>query len=139
MAVMKGTSHEEVVKRLALGHNVNVVYVGSVEEGIQKVQTGEVFGFVQDKVLLEKAVHNLKADKNALVFSQDSLSLEPYSLMVQKGDTEMLKLVNASLRASYVSGTARKMMQEWLKPSEIQINHLTSDNFRTPSTENAVF
>jgi len=93
---------------------------------------------VQDKVLIEKGINNLKLDKKIFAFSQEPLSIEPYSIMVKKGDSEMVSLINSSLRSSYSSGQARKIMTKWLEPKQIDINFLTSDNFKTPSTENAV-
>lgn len=138
MAIMKGTSHEEMVQRITRGRSFNVLYVNSIEEGLNKVAKGEAFAFVQDKVLIEKGINNLKLDKKIFAFSQEPLSIEPYSIMVKKGDSEMVSLINSSLRSSYSSGQARKIMTKWLQPKQIDINFLTSDNFKTPSTENAV-
>lgn len=138
IAIMKGTSHEDIVLKLSFGKPGFVSYVNSIEEGLTKVHNGEVFAFVQDKVLLEKGINNLKIDKRQFAFSQEALSVEPYSLMVRKGDTEMVNFVNSSLRQVYKTGQARKMMTQWLEAKNIEINFLTLDNLKTPSTENAV-
>lgn len=138
MAIMKGTSHEDMVNKWGRGDKVNFIYVTSVEDGMKKVKSGEAFGFIQDKVLIEKAINNLKLNKQDFAFSQDSLSLEPYSIMVKKGDTEMLKAVNNSLYGIYSSGEAKKTLTAWLGKSNIDINYLTNDTLKKPSTENAV-
>ncbi len=138
IAIMKGTSHEDIVLKLSLGKPGFVSYVNSIEEGLTKVHNGEVFAFVQDKVLLEKGIYNLKLDKKDFAFSQEALSVEPYSLMVKKGDTEMVNFVNSSLRKVYKNGQAKQIMSQWLEPKNIAVNFLTLDNLKTPSTENAV-
>jgi glutamate/aspartate transport system substrate-binding protein len=138
IAIMKGTSHEEMIQHITLGRSFNVLYVNSIEEGLNKVVNGEVFAFVQDKALIEKGISNLKLDKKMFAFSQEPLSIEPYSIMIQKGDKEMVSFVNSSLKNSYSSGQALKLMNKWLQPKQIEINFLTSDNFKMPSTENAV-
>jgi len=138
IALMKGTSHEEILKKTTRGRSFNVVYVNSIEEGLNKVATGETFAFVQDKALIQKGITNLQLNKNLFSFSQEPLSIEPYSIMMKKGDDEMVSFVNSSLRNAYYSGQARKIMTQWLQPKQIDINFLTSDNFKSPSTENSV-
>jgi glutamate/aspartate transport system substrate-binding protein len=138
MAIMKGTSHEDMVNKWGRGDKISFIYVTSVEEGMKKVKSGEAFGFIQDKVLIEKALNNLQLDKKDFAFSQDSLSLEPYSIMVKKGDTEMLRAVNNSLYGIYSSGEAKKTLASWLGKSNIDMNYLTNDTLKKPSTENAV-
>lgn len=138
MAIMKGTSHEEMIQRITHGRSFNVLYVNSIEEGLNKVSKGEAFAFIQDKALIQKGISNLQFDKNLFSFSQEPLSIEPYSIMIKKGDNEMVSFVNNSLRNAYSSGYARKVMTQWLQPKQIDINFLTSDNFKSPSTENSV-
>ena len=138
MAIMKGTSHEDMIKKSMSGRTLNVLQVHSIEEGLTKVFNGEAFSFIQDKVLIEKGISNLNLDKTKISFFQEPVSIEPYSIMVKKGDTEMLSFVNTYLRQSYSSGQARKILNKWLQPKQISPNYLTVDNFKTPSTENSV-
>ena len=138
VAIMKGTSHEEMINKSLNGRSFNVLHVNSIEEGLTKVFNGEAFAFIQDKVLIEKGISNLNLDKTKLSFFQEPVSIEPYSIMVKKGDTEMLSFVNNYLRQSYSSGQARKILNKWLQPKQISPNYLTVVNFKTPSTENSV-
>lgn len=138
VALMKGSAHEEWVKGWVRGEKINTILVDSVTEGIRKVQSGEAFLFIQDKVLIEKAMFDMKVDKNQFFFSSHSLSLDPYSIMVKKGNTALLNYVNSELRHLYKSGNAKTTLEKYFIPNQMSINHLNNDLFRNPSVENAV-
>lgn len=135
IAVMEGTPHESMVKRWS--ENVTFIKVSSVEEGIKKVKTGEVFAFVQDQFLIE-SVLNKNYDVSQFALSKTTLSVEPYSIAIKKGDNEFKILVNKSLRDLYSKGFAEKSLTAWLKPSNIKMNYLTRDVMYNPVTGVAI-
>lgn len=138
IALMKGSAHEEWVKGWVRGENLSVLHVENVLEGIKKVQSGEAFLFIQDKVLIEKAMKDGNIAKDKFFFSSNSLSLEPYSIMVKKGNTSLLNYVNSELRSYYKSANAKLTMEKYFKANGISVDFLNNDMLRNPSVENAV-
>lgn len=138
VALMKGSAHEEWVKGWARGEKIDIILVENLIDGIKKVQSGEAYVFIQDKVLIEKAMFDMKVDKNQFFFSSHSLSLEPYSIMVRKGNTALLNYVNSELRQFYKTGGAKSTLEKYFVPNNMSINYLNNDLFRNPSVENAV-
>lgn len=138
VALMKGSAHEEWVKNWVQGAKLSVVYVDNIQEGIKQVHSGQAYLFIQDKVLIQKAMNDLKLNKNQFFFSSNSISIEPYSIMVKKGNKGLLSYVNSELRTYYKSGNAKINMEKYFQPNGMTIDYLNNDMLRTPSTENAV-
>lgn len=138
VAIMKDSGQDAVLNKWLSVKSLNFVTVNSVEEGIQKVASGEAFAFMQEKVVGEKAIQDLKLNKDDFVFAFDSISVAPYSIMLKKDDDKMLAMVDSSLKKVYASGAARKQMEAVLLTQGYSINNLSYDAMRAPSTENAV-
>ena len=138
VALMKGTSHDEWIKTWTYGQALNIVYVENVSEGIQKVLSGEALLFIQDKILIENSLMSSNIPKKNFYFSEHTISLEPYSIMVKKGNKGLLNYVNSELRTYYKSGFAKNNLDKYFTPYNISISPLNNDIFRNPSLENAV-
>ena len=73
--------------------------------------------FFMDDILLYGLVANAK-DPSEWVISEEPLTVEPYAIMMRKGDVALKKIVDGTIRALYQSGAIRDIYRTWfLQPT----------------------
>jgi len=115
IAVISGTTNERAINDQSALHKLNltVVTVKSADEGVAALENGKVDGFASDKLLL---VGNHM--KNAANYSMlpDDLSIEPYAVVLPRGDWALRLAVNTGLAEIYRSGAILGVFQKWFGP-----------------------
>jgi ABC-type amino acid transport substrate-binding protein len=94
---------------------VDVVPVSSPEEGIAKLQQGTVDGYASDRVVLISQGLGVKTGANFRVLDED-FSVEPYALMLARGDPDFRLAIDRSLAGLYRSGEIEAVFNRWLGP-----------------------
>jgi glutamate/aspartate transport system substrate-binding protein len=95
--------------------DVNVVFVDSPEEGIAKLQQGAVDGYASDRVVLIGQGLDSKHGANFRVLDED-FSVEPYALVLARGDPDFRLAIDRSLAGLYRSGEIEAVFNRWLGP-----------------------
>jgi len=104
IAVITGTTNERAI-RDELKHRqltATVVPYKTRDEAWAAVENGQADAFASDRLLLVGASTNAK-DANALTLLPDELSLEPYGIVLPRGDAAFRLAVNAALARIYRS------------------------------------
>jgi glutamate/aspartate transport system substrate-binding protein len=117
IAVVKGTTTERAMPDALQMHGVKatLVPVESVEAGVAQVQTGKVDGFASDRLKLIGTALNAQKAGTYRVIDED-FSIEPYALVLPRGDPDFRLAVNRGLARVYRSGEIVKVYDRWLGP-----------------------
>jgi ABC-type amino acid transport substrate-binding protein len=114
IAVVRGTSNERAVaaqvKRRQL--NTTLVAVGSGDEALAALESGKADAFASDRLLLVGAVSKAK-DPRSLTLLADQLSIEPYGIVLPRGDSSLRLAVNTALAQIYGSGEIDEIFRRW--------------------------
>jgi len=92
-----------------------VVPVDTPEEGVTKLREGEVDGYASDRVLLLGQGLAVKDEANLRVLDED-FSVEPYALVLARGDPDFRLAIDRALAALYRSGDIESIFERWLGP-----------------------
>jgi ABC-type amino acid transport substrate-binding protein len=123
IAVVAGTSNEQAladqIQRRKFA-DATVVPVGTREQGIAALEAGAVDGYASDRLLLVGAE---KQRPGTLALLNDELSMEPYAIVLPRGDWAFRLAVNRALAQIYRSGAQYDVFVRWfdrlgLRPSE---------------------
>jgi ABC-type amino acid transport substrate-binding protein len=117
IAVVKGTTTERAMPDALQMHGVKatLVPVESVEAGVAQVQAGKVDGFASDRLKLIGTALNAQKAGTYRVIDED-FSIEPYALVVPRGDPDFRLAVNRGLARVYRTGEIAKIYDRWLGP-----------------------
>ena len=89
------------------------------------VETGRAVAFVMDDILLYGLVAQSPSPKD-YVISSEAFSIEPYGLMVRKGDTAFKKVVDDALVEIFKSGEINAIYDKWfnkpIPPRGVNLN-----------------
>jgi ABC-type amino acid transport substrate-binding protein len=112
IAVVSGTSNERAVQRQAQQQELKttLVLVKDHDEAIAALEAGKVAGFASDKMLLVGA--QLK-HPDAFVLLPEDLSIEPYAIVVPRGDWALRLAVNTGLAQIFRSGRISEVFERW--------------------------
>jgi ABC-type amino acid transport substrate-binding protein len=112
IAVVAGTSNEQAVnaRNQQLKLNAVVVSVKNRDEAVAALESGQVDGFASDKLLL---VGTRFKDNKQLKLLAEDLSIEPYAIVLPRGDWEMRLAVNTALAEIYRGEGIRKIFDRW--------------------------
>lgn len=122
VALSKGTTSEKLFGQLkdSEQRGMQLQVFSSNADAFKALATGKVSAFPQDDVLLMGMISNLP-DKNRYVLSSDYLSVEPYAIMVRKGDTEFLSEIDKALADMYKSGEINKIYDRWFNTGAMRV------------------
>lgn len=112
IAVISGTSNERVLQRQAERQEPKptIVTVKDHDEAIAALEAGKADGFASDKMLLVGA--QLK-HPDAFVLLPEDLSIEPYAIVVPRGDWALRLAVNTGLAQIFRSGRTAEVFERW--------------------------
>ena len=115
VAVIAGTTNERAVaaKNRDTQLNATIVVVKDRDEAIKALDSGQVDAFASDKLLL---VGTQFKDVQALRMLPDDLSLEPYAIVLPRGDWALRLAVNTGLAEIYRGGEVMKIFDRWFAP-----------------------
>lgn len=110
IAVVSGTTNEKAIRAAFAGRQTTVVSTKTRDEGIAILERGGVDAFASDKLLLAGAEFQ---NPQALMLLPDDLSIEPYALILPRGDFSMRAAVNAALADIFRNGDIIKIYNKW--------------------------
>ena len=122
-----GTSNSKQVNQLNTDKNlgINVVPANDHSNAFQMVETDRAAAFAMDDILLYSLVAQSK-NPAAYVISSEALSVEPYGIMLRKGDPAFKKLADNAVVATFKSGEINKIYAKWftspIPPKNINLN-----------------
>jgi glutamate/aspartate transport system substrate-binding protein len=140
VALSKGTTSEKLFTQLAAGElHAEIQTFPNNNDAYKALKDGKVRAFPQDDSLLIGMASNDKA-LDTLAVSNLALSVEPYGVMVRKGDAALLTLIDRSLAQLYSSGEINAIYNKWFTTSAltIKMSRLTRDSFTRPNKEAGV-
>jgi glutamate/aspartate transport system substrate-binding protein len=115
------------------GLNLNILAAKDHAEAFLMVETGRAAAFVMDDILLYSLVGGSKAPGD-YVISADALSVEPYGIMLPRGDAPFKKVVDQEMIATYRSGAINAIYDKWflkpIPPKGINLNVPMSASFK---------
>jgi len=140
IALIKGTTSEKLFKQLGDGElRAQFQSYTSNADAYKALKEGRARAFPQDDSLLLGLV---SADRalDSLEVSSLALSVEPYAVMVRKGDKALLAAVDRSLMRLYASGEINALYDKWFMTDTltIKMSRLTRDGFARPNKEAGV-
>jgi ABC-type amino acid transport substrate-binding protein len=130
VAVIRGTTTETALEAHLAKNLIDarVVKVADANEGMAKLQSGDVDAYSSDQiVLMGDAVKVLAANKSAnFSFADELFSYEPYALMVRRDDADFRLVANRVIAQMFRSGQFAQVYQDWIgsngvKPSAMLI------------------
>jgi ABC-type amino acid transport substrate-binding protein len=115
IGVVQGTTNERAVRMQAkrFGLNGEVVTFKSRDEGFAALQSGAIDAFASDKLLLVGASAKLANSAAELTMLPDDWSIEPYAIVLPRGDANLRLAVNAALSELYGSGEIVAIFRRW--------------------------
>ena len=117
LGFVAGTTTEEVLKRLsARGIAPIPVRMTSHTEGIAAVRAGTVDAYATDRLILVGEASSNRST-TPLRLSEDDLSVETYSLMMQR-DPDMRLMVNRALSQIYSNGEIVRIFRGTFAPAQ---------------------
>jgi glutamate/aspartate transport system substrate-binding protein len=121
IAVATGTTNERaILDQIKLQKlDATVVPVKDGSEAIAALESGKADGFASDKLLLVGA--NLK-DPQAFTMLPDDLSVEPYAIVVPRGDWAFRLAVNTGLAQIFRSGAVVAVFNGWFGQVGLQMS-----------------
>jgi glutamate/aspartate transport system substrate-binding protein len=115
------------------GLNLNILAAKDHAEAFLMVETGRAAAFVMDDILLYSLVAASKSP-NDYVISSDALSVEPYGIMLRRGDAPFKKVVDEAMIATYRGGAINAIYDKWflkpIPPKGLNLNVPMSDAFK---------
>jgi len=121
IAVIAGTTNERAVSEKNQLQNLKaqIVEVTDRNGGVAALESGGADAFASDKLLLVGAQFK---NPKAMVMLPDDLSIEPYAIVLPRGDWALRLAVNTALARIYGSGEVLTIFNKWfseigLRPS----------------------
>ncbi len=108
-------------------YGMRIAPVRDFAEGFLMMETDRAAAFFLDDITLAGLVANAKTP-DVYVISKEPLSVEPYALMMRKGDPSFKTLVDKVLQTTFASGAIDSIYAKWFE-SEIPPKSI---NMRVP-------
>jgi len=115
IAVLAGSSNEQAVAHLIAQRKLDLtlVPVKDRDEGISALELGSVQGYASDKLLLVGA--QFKTPDAFLMLPED-LSIEPYAIVLPRGDWALRQAVNTGISRVFRGGQNVELFKRWFEP-----------------------
>jgi glutamate/aspartate transport system substrate-binding protein len=130
-----GTTNIKQITEIGAQKNLglNILPAKDHAEAFLMVETDRAKAFVMDDILLYSLVATAKSPAD-YVISTDALSVEPYGIMLQRGDDAFKKVVDAEMTRIYKSGEINAIYDKWfmkpIPPKGVNLNLPMSDQFK---------
>ena len=121
VAVASGTTNEQAIIAQLKQQKIEAMLI-SVKDGGEEIgmlEAGNVDGFASDKLLLVGA--HMK-NPQALVMLPDDLSVEPYAIVLPRGDWAFRLAVNTGLAQIFRSGEVVGIFKAWFDRIGLQMS-----------------
>lgn len=111
-----GSSNIRQIMALNVAHKygMRIAPARDFAEGFLMMETDRAAAFFLDDITLAGLVANAKTP-DAYVISKAPLSVEPYALMMRKGDSSFKALVDGALKSTFASGAIDGIYAKWFE------------------------
>lgn len=140
VALSKGTTSEKLFTQLGANEvKMQLTTFASNGEAYQALKERKVRAFPQDDSLLVGMMSHDNAQAQ-MDLSSVALSVEPYAIMMRKGDASLGAVVDRTLARLYAAGEIETLYRKWFATDRIniQMGRLTRDSFTRPNKEPGV-
>ncbi|MBB3195519.1 amino acid ABC transporter substrate-binding protein [Roseateles terrae] len=141
VAVSKGTTSEKLFTQLNSSGEakMQLVQYANNAEAFKALRDGKARAFPQDDALLQGLASKEKA-LDALGLASMAFSVEPYGIMMRKGEPRLSEVVDRTLSRLYSSGEVQTIYKKWFETPALSIpmSRLTRDSFMRPNKEAGV-
>ena len=130
-----GTTNIKQITEINAAQNLgmNIISANGHPEAFQMVETGRAVAFVMDDILLYSLAAQSRNPKD-YVISAEALSVEPYGIMLRKGDDAFKKVADAEMTRIMKSGEINAIYGKWflkpVPPKGINLNVPMSAQFK---------
>ncbi|VEE14296.1 transporter substrate-binding domain-containing protein [Ectopseudomonas mendocina] len=135
VVTLAGTTSVKVISEINAAQNLglNVLSVKDLAEGILTLQTERAVALIFDDVSIAGAAATSK-NPDDFIMSAEPLSVEPYGIMLRRGDDAFKELVNATLDELYATGEINAIYDKWfvqpIPPRGINMNFPMSSQLK---------
>ena len=135
VVTLAGTTSVKVISEINAAQNLglNVLSVKDLAEGMLTLQTERAVALIFDDVSIAGAAATSK-NPDDFIMSAEPLSVEPYGIMLRRGDDAFKELVNATLDELYASGEINAIYDKWfvqpIPPRGINMNFPMSSQLK---------
>lgn len=135
VVTLAGTTSVKVISDINAAQNLglNVLSVKDLAEGMLTLQTERAVALIFDDVSIAGAAAVSKNPAD-FVMSAEPLSVEPYGIMLRRGDDAFKEVVNATLEELYASGEINAIYDKWfvqaIPPRNINMNFPMSSQLK---------
>lgn len=132
VSATSGSSNVKLMVSLNAQKNLgmNVTPVVDHGEGLAMLDSGRIAAYAMDDIILYGMAANAKSPAD-YVISKEALSVEPYGVMLRKGDADFKKVVDQAITDTFKSGEIHKLYAKWFQspiaPKGINLNVPMSD------------
>jgi ABC-type amino acid transport substrate-binding protein len=126
VAVVAGTSNEQAIVKRSRQTPMEVVRVKERAEAIVALESGKVDAYASDKLLLVGARFS---DPRAMKLLPDDLSVEPYAIVLPRGDWALRLAINTALAQIMGGSEMAFIFNSWFGQLGFQPGTLMSATF----------
>jgi glutamate/aspartate transport system substrate-binding protein len=114
IGVIPGTSNERALDLALKSREVaaTVTRVANRPDGLAQLEAGSIDAFASDRMLLVGLARNA-SNASSLTLLTETLSYEPYAIVLPRGDWALRQAVNGALAQIYRSGAATEIYGRW--------------------------
>jgi len=130
-----GTTNIKQITEINTAQNLgmNIISANGHPEAFQMVETGRAVAFIMDDILEYSLAANSRNPSEWEIGSV-ALSVEPYGIMMRKGDAAFKKVVDTEMTRVYKSGEINGIYEKWflkpVPPKGLNLNVPMSDAFK---------
>jgi len=130
-----GTSNIKQITQINADQNLgmNIISANGHPEAFQMVETGRAVAFIMDDIL-EYSLAASSRNPSEFEIGSVALSVEPYGIMMRKGDAAFKKVVDAEMVRIYKSGEINQIYDKWflkpIPPKGLNLSVPMSDQFK---------
>ena len=107
---IKGMTEINAAQNLGM----NIISANGHPEAFQMVETGRAVAFAMDDILLYSLVAQARTPKDYAI-SAEATSVEPYGIMVRKGDKAFKAVADRAMTNVYKSGQIKAIYSKWFE------------------------
>ena len=107
---IKGMTEINAARNLGM----NIISANGHSEAFQMVETGRAVAFAMDDILLAGLVAQSRAPGDYAI-STEATSVEPYGIMVRKGDKAFKAVADRAMTNVYKSGQIKAIYSKWFE------------------------
>ena len=132
---MSGTTNIRQISQLNVERKLGMTVATATEhsEAFLLVETGRAVAYAQDDIHSAALIASSK-NPEAYAISQESLSVDPYGLMLRRDDPQFKTAVDTAITDVFRSGEIEKIYSKWflspIPPKGINLNWPISDYLR---------